>query len=210
MPNPAVTYTIYCLTWDTKRSANFGLDLSWLRWDAGQPLLFHLPLSLQKFGSTHHLSVLWLSTASCSSPCTSSSCSYTGEKPVQSKTGLTKSGLGAGLWCLSRLWAALDEAGPALIWVASVACGGSAQPLSPGTRSLEFECFISRSNKVQSSMLLWAPAYHGSDMASLSKCLALLDSGWVLYWLLTLNKHLVFITNCSRPERGAVLGGAVT
>lgn len=86
----------------------------------------------------------------------------------------------------------------------------SAQPLGPSARSLEFGWFISRPSRVWGSVLLRAPAYHGSDMASLSKCLALLDSGWVLYRLLTLNKHLVFITNGSRAERGAVLGGAVT
>lgn len=135
---------------------------------------------------------------------------YRREASAKQDSGLAKSGLGARLQRLSGIWATLDEAGPAFIRVAWAAGGGSAQALGPSTRSLEFEWFISHPSRARSIVLLRAPAYHGSDMASLSKCLALLDSGWVLYWLLTLNKHLVFITNGSRPERGAVLGGAVT
>lgn len=135
------------------------------------------------------------------------------EKPAQSKALASlgaRSRLGAGLRCPSGIWVALDGAGAASVLVASATRRGSDQPPGLSIRSLEFEWFISRPSGVWSSVLHQAPAYRGSDMASLSKCLALLDSGWVLYWLLTLNKHLVFITNGSRPERGAVLGGAVT
>lgn len=108
-----------------------------------------------------------------------------------------------------RCWGSLE--GSSCNFLALPPQRGSARPPPPvSTHSLEFAWFISRSSRVRSSMPHWAPAYRSSDMAFLSKCLALLDLGWVLYWLLTLNKHLVFIMNGSRPERGAVLGGAVT
>jgi len=89
----------------------------------------------------------------------------------------TRSRLGAGLRCLSGIWVALDGVGAAFVLVASVTQRGLDQPPGPSVRSVEFEWFISRSGRVQSSVLHQAPAYRSSDMASLSKCLALLDSG---------------------------------
>lgn len=139
------------------------------------------------------------------------------EKPKQSKEGymvvalaLPGAGWKKGCSTLLGIWVAVDGARATFILVPFVTHRGWDQTPGPSICSLEFEWFISRPSEVRSSVLHQGPAYHSSDMASLSKCLALLDSGWVLYWLLTLNKHLVFITNGSRPERGAALGGAVT
>lgn len=40
---------------------------------------------------------------------------YRKEARAKQVSGLARSELGAGLWCLSGIWAALDEAGPAFI-----------------------------------------------------------------------------------------------
>lgn len=77
----------------------------------------------------------------------------------------------------SGIWVAVDGARATFILVALVTHRGSDQPPGPSIRSLEFEWFISRPSGVRSSVLHQAPAYRSSDMASLSKCLALLDSG---------------------------------
>lgn len=103
-----------------------------------------------------------------------------GEKPAQRRALSSpgaRSGLGAGLRRPSTIWAALDGAGTAFVLVALVTRRGSDQPPGLGIHSLEFEWFISRPSGVRSSVLHQAPAYRRSDMASLSKCLALLDSG---------------------------------
>lgn len=138
---------------------------------------------------------------------------YAGKREAKAKQGrLHGGGSGWKKGCSTPLgiWVTVDGARATFILVPFVTHRGSDQTPGPSICSLEFEWFISRPSEVWSSVLHQGPAYHSSDMASLSKCLALLDSGWVLYWLLTLNKHLVFITNGSRPERGAALGGAVT
>lgn len=102
-------------------------QLAVVRCWAACPLSALLPL--QRFGSTHHLAVLRLLAASCSAPCT---CSYSvwiqGRGQHKEESGLAQSGLGAGLQCLSGIWAALDEAGAAFIWVAWVARELSSAP----------------------------------------------------------------------------------
>lgn len=215
LSNPAVNYSIYCLTWDLKRSENFSHDLNRLQWDRCWVCTSFFASSrclcsdLGALTTYQHCGFQLHRTLPLAYILIQFRYDYNREAGAKQGSGLAGSTQRAG----SRAAAPvrdLDGAGASYILVASVTGGGSDQSPGPSIRSLEFECFISHPSRVWSSVLHQAPAYRGSDMASLSKCLALLDLGWVLYWLLTLNKHLVFITNGSRPERGAVLGGAVT